>query len=195
MRHLTTLALLLLVPLLQDDETDREVPTWSLGVDERNEEMMESLQGMWQLTSIERPPLAYDPRFTVGNMLIHEGFLCLEIHSILRGLDDYDGVMFQTGMHRFELTARGTLRTQTMIGTNNIDGEGALSFEQPGRRREFTVIHSDDLLSLERLEDNARLNFRRIRWQPKKRRDFYGRVIPDEEESEGEDPDEDSDER
>ena len=192
MRHLATLALVLIVPFVQqDDETKKELPTWALGIDERNEQMFESLQGMWQLTSIDNPPLNFDSQFTTGNMLVHEGFLCLEIHSVLRGLDDYDGVVFQTGMHRFDLTPRGTLRTKTMIGTNNIDGEGDyLAFEYPGTQREFTIIHSEDFLTLERTGDHSRLNFRRIRWQPKKRRDFYGREIDT-----TEDEDEESDER
>ena len=145
---------------------------------------------MWQLTSVDNPPLPYDPGYTVGNMLVHEGFLCLEIHSVLRGLDDYDGVVFQTGMHRFDLTPRGTLLTHTMIGTNNIDGEGDyLAFEWPGEQREFTVIHSQDRVTLERVGDATRLNFRRIRWQPRQQRDFFGRVI-EEDEVEEEDPDE-----
>lgn len=203
MRQLATLALVLLVPLAprslsgtrpaqDDDETRRELPSWSLGVDERNDLLFESLQGMWQLTGIDNPPLAFDPQYTVGNMLVHEGFMSLEIHSVLRGLDDYDGAVFQTGMHRFHLTPRGTLVTQSMIGTNNIEGEGDyLAFEYPGVRREFTIIHSEDRVALERVVDHVRLNFRRIRYQPHgQRRDFFGRKI-----DEAEDPEADDEER
>ncbi len=198
MRSRTTLAAAALLPWLgiaagpspmqpsapeaQQDRPRREAPLPPRTPDPR----LGDLNGAWELTSISDPLLG-DPQIRhSGMMLIADGYLSFELHlgvvesTANRLLESY----FQSGVHRFEVDSLGKLVLDGILGAE-VDTEGFLLFEPPGRRRLYRFDVSKEELTLNRLDRRARLVFRRVQHRPTQK-DIYGRevVIEPEEESE-----------
>ena len=142
----------------------------------RDAELIEKLQGMWQLLHIEDPNLPPEGRSHHGFLMVSGQFLAIEVHV---AWDDEDGYpledAFQSGMHEFEIDRVGRLRTVSLIGSF-LDEEEELDWEVPGTPRDFSVSLTGNFLTLAR-SDGSTLDFARRLPRTGHAKDFFGRQI------------------
>ena len=186
---LLALTLALVPTLSQDSQTDDKAGTqgypWNNISKDQGEKMLEELEGAWRLIKVTSTELNTTLRGDTGVALFTKDYMSFEMHlgwhDPLGGLADWQ---FQSGTHRISVDGQKILHLDLQIGAA-FDIEGEIQFEVPGSRRSFRVEILGPSLILTRTDTADRFEFKRMdNPHLDKKRDIYGRVIPDKEESE-----------
>lgn len=123
------------------------------------------LQGCWQLFEFDHPELPVDDLTAVGNMLITDHFLALEFHVEFPSEPDFFGelfeLVFQSGIHEYQIDQLGQLRTSSLIGAA-VSPDRELLWQPGGDVREYRIEFRDNTLTLTNDQD-ARFSFIRVR--------------------------------
>lgn len=176
---LATLSLLLAAPFAQDpDEGEEEPfpPEISRHTEKDFSELLEAMQGCWQLIDLELPEAETASRQEIAFVLVSQEFLSIEFHLGYFDEEDFlEESYFQSGTYRLAMDDRGLLVTSTLIGSV-FDDEERLIFEPPGFRRLFSAQVDGESLKLVRFEDGARFVFEKL--ASLGGNDFYGRPTP-----------------
>jgi len=143
-----------------------------MGVDPY-QDLLESLQGAWQLLEIQDEFLPLSGRSHVGFLTFSERFMSVEIH--MRWTEANGDVIedaFQSGIHEIEFVGPARIRTTTLIGSYLDDNE-ELEWEVRGFGREFDVLIHGDRLELAR-DVGSKLVFRRQASRTESQFNIYG---------------------
>lgn len=113
---------------------------WPWGTEEDVARKQIEVQGLWRLIEAEVDGVYLDPGGAVGYALFTEREFAMEVHlKDPLGMRASDGLMFQTGIHRYTWEASGRMSSSALIGTNNVNSAGVFDFERPGTSRQYEV--------------------------------------------------------
>ena len=177
---LLALSLVFAPNLIQKDEPQAPVGEqgypWNKMGTKRNEELIEKLEGAWELSRVIAPELNATQRDEIGVLLFTRDYASFEMHigwnDPLGGLADWQ---FQSGTHKVTLDAQSVLQLTSMIGSAFND-QGDLEFTPAGTTRAYRIELHARRLVLTRVDTNDRFEFRRLA-NPSldKEKDLYGR--------------------
>jgi hypothetical protein len=160
--------------------------------EKERESMVQAMQGMWRLVTLDVPGRSAPERAEVGYLLVSGRHLSMEIHGSWfsdrvrdpRSADNLPRQMVagltQTGIHRFELDEWSRMTTRSVIGTKSTI-DGAFEFEPPGTARRYELQLAGESLQLHG-DDGRTLVFERENEQ-RGRRDFFGRPVQETDEA------------
>ena len=104
---------------------------------ELNAELMEGMQGAWQLLMLEIDDLDAQGRQEVATLLVVESFMSIELHLAYFNEENIQqDFLFQSGTYRIRWEDIGQMRTETVIGADYNSDDNALRFENPGSERD-----------------------------------------------------------
>ncbi|HED66530.1 MAG TPA: hypothetical protein ENJ09_13370 [Planctomycetes bacterium] len=148
----------------QDDEPAPSSPFTSFLADEAAR-ITKDIEGAWTLLVFDTPEEVVEPEDFRGYAQFHDGYCTLILigaEPVRDFFGDDTAYTFLSGAYRYRIGESGTLQLSSVVGFDNLDEPGALSFHTgPDATREYEIQLTDNSLRL-REPGGDTFEFRRL---------------------------------